>query len=72
MKGLCESCLKEEERKLNEGEGRSVYMQKLTTFSIWEPETNVALGIGGGAGVCTCIHIRVNTQDFWENKFLYM
>jgi hypothetical protein len=25
---------------------------------------------GAALGVCTCI--QVNTQDFWQNKFLYM
>jgi hypothetical protein len=45
MKGLWGSCLEEWERKLNEGEGKLVYIQALTTFGSPETETSVALGI---------------------------
>jgi hypothetical protein len=55
------------ERKLNEGEGKKVYVQVLTTFNSQEPETRVALGkrsirayprgLGGG-----CFNERVDAD----------
>jgi hypothetical protein len=45
MEGLWGSCLEEGERKLNESEGKQVYVQALTTFGSQEPETRVALRI---------------------------
>jgi hypothetical protein len=45
MKGLWGSCLEEGERKLNEGGGKQVYVQALTTFGSREPETRMALEI---------------------------
>jgi hypothetical protein len=43
--GLIRSYLEKGDRKLNEGEGKRVYVQPLTTFGSREPETRVALGI---------------------------
>jgi hypothetical protein len=52
MKGLCGSCLEEEERKLNEGEGKPVYIQTLTNFGSPEPKMRVALRIRFPQGLC--------------------
>jgi hypothetical protein len=67
IKSLRGSCLEEGERKLNEGEGKRVYVQALTTFGLREPETRVALGIRSirkypqslSGGSLTCVRATI-------------